>query len=65
MFPSESGHGYSRTPAEVHRYILVIMDYAPRYLQSVSLRTASAKAVAEELFLFSQVDIVKEVLTDQ
>jgi len=49
-----------------HRYILVVMDYATRYPKAVPLRTASAKAVAKELFLLcSRVGIVKEVLTDQ
>ncbi|XP_077964207.1 uncharacterized protein LOC144411428 [Gasterosteus aculeatus] len=49
-----------------HRFILVIMDYATRYPEAVPLRTASAKAVARELFLlFSRVGIAKEVLTDQ
>ena len=49
-----------------HRYILVLVDYATRYPEALSLRAATAKAVARELmFLFSRVGIAKEVLTDQ
>nr|XP_061838109.1 protein NYNRIN-like [Nerophis lumbriciformis] len=52
--------------ARGHRYILVILDYATRYPEAVQLRTASAKAIAHELFMmFSRVGIADEILTDQ
>ena len=52
--------------ARGHRYILVIMDYATRYPEAIPLRTASAKAIAHELFmLFSRVGIAEEIITDQ
>ena len=52
--------------ARGHRYILVIMDYATRYPEAIPLRTASAKAIAHELFiLFSRVGICDEIITDQ
>ena len=49
-----------------HRYILVLVDYATRYPEALSLRAATAKAVARELMLlFSRMGIFKDVLTDQ
>ena len=49
-----------------HRYVLVVCDYATRYLEAVALRTIDAEAVAEELVkIFSRVGIPKEILTDQ
>ena len=47
-----------------HRYILVLVDYATRYPEALTLRAATAKAVAREL-MFSRVGIAREVLTDQ
>ena len=39
-----------------HRYVLVVCDYATRYLEAVALRTIDAEAVAEELVkIFSRV----------
>ena len=49
-----------------HRYVLVILDYATRYPEAIPLRSASAKAVAHEIFLLaSRVGIPSEILTDQ
>ena len=49
-----------------HRYILVILDYATRYPEAVPLRSATARAVAREVFLlFSRVGLADEILTDQ
>ena len=49
-----------------HRYILVIVDYATRYPEAIPLRSASAKAVAHEIFtLSSRVGIPDAILTDQ
>ncbi|KAL1250544.1 hypothetical protein QQF64_018340 [Cirrhinus molitorella] len=49
-----------------HEHILVIVDYATRYPEAVPLRKATAKAIAQELFLlFSRVGIPAEILTDQ
>ncbi|KAI2645697.1 Retrovirus-related Pol polyprotein from transposon 17.6 [Labeo rohita] len=52
--------------ARGHEHILVIVDYAPRYPEAVPLRKATAKAIAQELFLLaSHVGIPTEILTDQ
>ena len=52
--------------ARGHRYILVIVDYATRYPEAIPLRTASAKAIAHELFLlFSRMGICDAILSDQ
>ncbi|KAL1265179.1 hypothetical protein QQF64_003206 [Cirrhinus molitorella] len=52
--------------AHGHKHILVIVDYATRYPKAVSLRKATAKAIAQELFLLaSRVGIPKEILTNQ
>ncbi|KAL0148578.1 hypothetical protein M9458_056125 [Cirrhinus mrigala] len=52
--------------ARGHEHILVIVDYATRYPEAVSLRKATAKNIARELFLlFSRVGIPSEILTDQ
>ena len=52
--------------ARGHRFILVIMDYATQFPEAIPLRSATARAVARELFmLFSRVGIAKEILTDQ
>ncbi|KAL1258013.1 hypothetical protein QQF64_011257 [Cirrhinus molitorella] len=52
--------------ARGHEHILVIVDYATRYPEAVPLRKATAKAIAQELFLlFSRVGIPAEILTDQ
>ncbi len=49
-----------------HEHILVIVDYATRYPEAIPLRKATAKAIAQELFLLSsQVGIPAEILTDQ
>lgn len=55
---SKSAHG--------HEQILVIVDYVTKYPEALSLRKATAKAIAKELFmLFTLVGIPSEVLTDQ
>ncbi len=52
--------------ARGHRFALVLVDYATRYLEAVALRNISAKSVAEALFsMISRVGIPKEILTDQ
>ncbi len=52
--------------ARGHEHILVIVDYATRYLEAVPLRKATAKSIAHELFLLcSRVGIPAEILTDQ
>ncbi|KAI2662301.1 Retrovirus-related Pol polyprotein from transposon 17.6 [Labeo rohita] len=52
--------------ARGHEHILVIVDYATRYPEAVPLRKATAKAIAQELFLLaSRVGIPTEILTDQ
>ncbi len=52
--------------ARGHEHILVIVDYATRYLEAVPLRKATAKSIAHELFLLcSWVGIPAEILTDQ
>ncbi|KAL1279405.1 hypothetical protein QQF64_026078 [Cirrhinus molitorella] len=48
-----------------HEHILVIVDYTTQYPE-VPLGKATAKAIAQELFLLaSRVGISKEILTDQ
>ncbi len=52
--------------ARGNEHILVIVDYATRYPEAVPLRKATAKAIAQELFLLSsRVGIPSEILTDQ
>ncbi|KAI2666719.1 Retrovirus-related Pol polyprotein [Labeo rohita] len=52
--------------ARGHEHILVIVDYATRYPEAVPLRKATAKNIAQELFLlFSRVGIPNQILTDQ
>ena len=49
-----------------NRYILVVCDYATRYLEAVALRNIDAETIAEELVtIFSRVGIPQEILTDQ
>lgn len=49
-----------------HRFILVMVDYTTQFPEAIPLQSASVRAVARELFLiFSQVEIAKEILTDQ
>lgn len=49
-----------------HEYILVIMDYAIKYPEVVPLQKATSHSIANELmFLFSRVEILKDILTDQ
>ena len=49
-----------------NQYILVVCDYATRYLEAITLRSVDAGAVAEYLIqLFSRVGIPREILTDQ
>ncbi|KAL0199496.1 hypothetical protein M9458_008036, partial [Cirrhinus mrigala] len=52
--------------ARGHEHILGIVDYATRYPEAVPLRKATAKNIAQELFLLaSRVGIPTEILTDQ
>ncbi len=52
--------------ARGHEHILVIVDYATRYPEAIPLRKATAKTIAQELFLLSsRVGIPAEILTDQ
>ncbi|KAL0169058.1 hypothetical protein M9458_037280, partial [Cirrhinus mrigala] len=52
--------------ARGHEHILVIVDYATRYPEAVPLRKATAKSIAQELFLLaSRMGIPAEILTDQ
>lgn len=49
-----------------HEYILVLVDYAIRYPKAVPLHKATSKNIARELLLlFSQVIILKDLLTNQ
>ena len=49
-----------------NRYVLVVCDYANRYLEAVALRNTDAESVTEELVkLFVRVGIPREILTDQ
>ena len=49
-----------------YRFILVLIDYATRYPEAVSLRNISTKSVAQALFqIIPLVGIPKEILTDQ
>ncbi|KAL1263646.1 hypothetical protein QQF64_006385 [Cirrhinus molitorella] len=52
--------------ARGHEHILVIVDYATRYPDAIPLRKATAKNIAQELFLLSsRVGIPAEILTNQ
>uniref|UniRef100_A0A9J8CRS1 Gypsy retrotransposon integrase-like protein 1 n=1 Tax=Cyprinus carpio carpio TaxID=630221 RepID=A0A9J8CRS1_CYPCA len=52
--------------AQGQEHILVIVDYATRYPEAIPLWKATAKAIAQELFLLcSRVGIPAEILTDQ
>ncbi len=52
--------------ARGHEHILVIVDYATWYPEAIPLRKATAKNIAQELFLLSsRVGIPAEILTDQ
>ena len=47
-------------------YVLVICDYATRYLEAIPLRHIDAEHVAEELVtVFARVGVPQEILTDQ
>lgn len=49
-----------------HEFILVIVGYANWYSEAVTLQKATSHKIARELFfLFSQVGIPKDCLTDQ
>ncbi len=52
--------------AQGQLFALVLVDYATRYPEAVTLRNISAKSVAEALFrMISRVGIPREILTDQ
>uniref|UniRef100_A0A8C1P786 Gypsy retrotransposon integrase-like protein 1 n=1 Tax=Cyprinus carpio TaxID=7962 RepID=A0A8C1P786_CYPCA len=52
--------------ARGHEHILVIVDYATRYPEAVPLRKATAKSIAQELFLLaSRVGLPSDILTDR
>ena len=47
-------------------YILVVCDYAIRYLEAVALKSIDAEHVAEALItLFSRVGVAEKIFTDQ
>ena len=51
-----------------HKYVLVISDYATRYMypEAIPLKRFTALAVAEELIeVFARFGIPMEILTDQ
>ncbi len=49
-----------------NRFVLVVCDYATRYLAAVAMKHIDAASVAEELIkIFARVGVPKEVLTDQ
>lgn len=49
-----------------HRYILVLCDYATKYLEAFPLRKVKARQIANCLIqMFSKVGIPKEIITDQ
>ena len=48
------------------RYILIIRDYATRYLEDIPLSSIDAEHVAEKLIqVFSRMGVPQEILTDQ
>lgn len=48
-----------------HKFILVVTDYTTRYPEAMSLRAATALAVAQELAtLFTRVGFPKQIITD-
>lgn len=52
--------------ARGHQYILVILDYASRYPETIPLRKATSRHIAKELYLLStSLGIPKEILMDQ
>lgn len=51
--------------AQVHEYIEVILDYAMWYPEEVPLWKATSQITRELVFLFSQVKIPKDLLSDQ
>ncbi|KAI2647663.1 Retrovirus-related Pol polyprotein [Labeo rohita] len=52
--------------ARGHEHILVVVDYATRFPEAIPLRKATAKNIAQELFLLcTRVGIPSEILTDQ
>lgn len=58
--------GPLRKSSHGHKYILVIRDYATRYLEAIPLCRATSPTISQELvLLFSQVGIPKDILTDQ
>lgn len=49
-----------------YQYLLVIIDYATRFLEVLLMRSVTGHQVAEELMKqISQVGIPKEIVTDQ
>lgn len=49
-----------------HKYILVVCNYATRYLYVISLPSIDAENVAKELVkLFAGVGVLEKILTDQ
>ncbi|KAG6926041.1 gypsy retrotransposon integrase 1, partial [Chelydra serpentina] len=52
--------------ARGHQHVLVVLDYATRYLEAVPLRNTASKTIAKELVqIFARVGLPKEILTDQ
>lgn len=49
-----------------YQYILVIIDYAMRFLDMIPLKNITAPKVTEELIKWvSRIGILQEILTDQ
>ena len=49
-----------------HRFVLVLFDYATRYLEAIPMKSADAENVAEELVkVFARLGIPREILSDQ
>ena len=49
-----------------NKYVLVMCDFAMRYLEAVPLKSIEAEVIAEEIMvIFSRVGLPEEILTDQ
>ncbi|XP_075775856.1 uncharacterized protein LOC142826672 [Pelodiscus sinensis] len=49
-----------------HQYILLLLDYATRYLEAIPLRNVHASTLAAELVkIFARVGLPEQILTDQ
>ena len=49
-----------------NRYVLVMCDYATRYLEAIPLKSIDAEHIAEKMIeVFARVGVPREILTDQ